>query len=61
MKRRAETIRVAMIPLVERQLVGEEEQIRYQPALPVRLKTGRFVLERYALLDTGSETCLIDR
>lgn len=61
MKRRAETIRVAMIPLIERQLVGEEEQIRYQPALPVRLKTGRFVLERYALLDTGSETCLIDR
>ena len=61
MKRRAQTIRVAMIPLVERQFAGEEEQIRYQPALPVRLKTGRFVLERYALLDTASETCLINR
>ena len=61
MRRRAEIIRVPMIPLVDRQLAGEEERIRYQPALPVRLKTERFALERYALLDTGSETCLIAR
>ncbi|MGD0856221.1 MAG: HD domain-containing phosphohydrolase [Dehalococcoidia bacterium] len=55
------TIKVAMIPLVDRQLMGEDEQIRYQPSLPIRLRTGRFVLERYALIDTGAETCLIDR
>lgn len=61
MKKPKGTIRVAMVPFVERGPRGEEGQIQYQPALPVRVRGARFILERHARIDTGATTCLIDQ
>ncbi len=61
MKRGIGTTKIAMIPFVGRHVLGEEVRTLFQPALPVRLKTERFTLEKYALIDTGADVCSINR
>jgi HD-GYP domain-containing protein (c-di-GMP phosphodiesterase class II) len=54
-------VKFAMIPFVNRNVGAEDQSTRYQPALPVKLKSEQFILERYALIDTGADISLIDR
>jgi len=61
MRRGISELTLPMIPLIERDLIDETRPIWYEPAIPVRLTAKELIIERYALIDTGSAACLVNR
>jgi len=50
-----------MIPIIDHSFINEERPTSYSPAIPIRVRIGDLVIERHALIDTGSPVSLINK